>query len=108
MSPNQTPTEEINQTADEFADELINRYASSVAENRSAQWKAVVKEELRELIETAADFHKKITEAKTSYKKQFYGKKFQKVSTEIKRMVAVLDRLEQATHENNTEERKEK
>lgn len=98
------PTEETpTQKANEAAEELINKHASSAAEDRAAQWKTVVKAELRELIENASALHQKITEAKTAYKKQFYDKKFQKVSIEIKRMVAVLNRLE----ENYKEKQKE-
>ena len=62
---------------------------------RMAQWKGAIQMELQELVGQAADMRKKINEAKTQYKKDYYNKKFLKTQTKVMQMVAALQRIEQ-------------
>jgi len=67
---------------------------------RRSQWKHAVEQELQILVSQASVLREKINTAKTNYKKQFYGKKFSKVQTQVMQMVAALQRFqanEQAT-----------
>ncbi len=78
--------------------EEINMEARMKAEvHRRAQWKGAIEQELQATVQEAADVRKKITEAKTSYKKQFYGKKFSKMQSKVMQMVSALQQFEAQT-----------
>lgn len=61
---------------------------------RRAQWRQAVEQELQILVSQASVLREKINTAKTNYKKQFYGKKFSKVQTQVMQMVAALQRFQ--------------
>jgi hypothetical protein len=61
---------------------------------RRAQWRGAVEQELQLCVQEAAGIRKKITDAKTKYKKEFYQKKFTKIQTKVMQMVAALQRLQ--------------
>lgn len=61
---------------------------------RRSQWKQAVEQELQILVSQASVLREKINTAKTNYKKQFYGKKFSKVQTQVMQMVAALQRFQ--------------
>lgn len=62
--------------------------------DRRAQWKGAIQQELQVCVQQAAEIRKKITDAKTKYKKEFYGKKFAKIQSKVMQMIAALQRLE--------------
>lgn len=62
-------------------------------EARKLQWKNAIESELQLLIIEAAKIRKSITEAKTQYKKDFYGKKFKKINAQVLQYVGALQRL---------------
>lgn len=49
--------------------------------------------ELQALITQAAEIRMSITSAKTKTKKKYYERKFAKISTEVRQMVAALEQL---------------
>lgn len=62
-------------------------------EMRKNQWRQVIEADLQKLIIEAAKLRKCINEAKTKTKKDFYTKKFNKVSAYVRQYVAALQRL---------------
>lgn len=62
-------------------------------EVRKQQWRELIEAELQTLIIEAAKLRKCITDAKTTTKKEFYGKRFKKVSNQIRQYVGALQRL---------------
>jgi len=62
--------------------------------DRRAQWKGAVEQELQADVQRAAVIRKKISDAKTNYKKEFYGKKFTEIQSKVMQMVAALQRLQ--------------
>lgn len=67
---------------------------SELEVDRRAQWKAAIQQELQELVQKAADMRKRINEAKTQTKRDFYSKKFSRLQPKVMQMVAALQRLE--------------
>lgn len=53
----------------------------------------VIHAELQDLITQAADIRKQITTAKTTTKKKYFEKKFAKISTDVRQMIAAMDQL---------------
>lgn len=68
-------------------------YEIDLKEVRKKQWKEAIEADLQQLIITAAKLRKNISEAKTSTKKNFYNKKFNKVSAQVRQYVSALQRL---------------
>lgn len=66
---------------------------ADLKEARRAQMRAAVQQELQVLMVEASQYRKKITDAKTQYKKVFYGKKMKKVSDKIMQMLVALQQL---------------
>jgi hypothetical protein len=60
---------------------------------RISEWKGMVEQEIQKLMEEAAQLRKTINVSKTDTKKQFYTKKFKKISAETIKMVEALQTL---------------
>lgn len=60
---------------------------------RLDEWKQAISAEMRELLDKASTLKQAANESKTVTSKKYYDKKFQKVAVEIRRLVAVLDRI---------------
>ena len=61
---------------------------------RRKEWINALQAGLQEQVQKAADIRKKIVEAKTKTKKEYYQKKFNKVQPKVMEMVAMLQRLQ--------------
>lgn len=61
---------------------------------RLSQWRGATEQELQELIKQASKVRIAITTAKTVTKKQYYEKKFAKISVQVRQMVAALQRMQ--------------
>lgn len=85
--------EEVNTTEDVQETSEQPEVEIDLKELRLKQWRDAIEADLQQLIIEAAKIRKNITEAKTKYKKDFYTKKFNKVSAQIRQYVAALQRL---------------
>lgn len=65
----------------------------NLKEARLQQWRDAIEADLQVLIVDAAKIRKNITEATTKYKKEYYTKKFNKVSAQVRQYIAALQRL---------------
>lgn len=79
-----------------------NPTPKAIANERLGKWQAVVEAELQDLVKQASTLRKSIDTSKTVTKKNYYKKKFSKVSTEVLRMVAAMQGLEQQSTQLNT------
>ncbi len=98
------PSEEVGAEHAEHAEavfssnERVNSEAQSeiqvdLKEARLQQWRDAIESDLQLLIVDAAKIRKNITDATTKYKKEFYTKKFNKVSAQVRQHIAALQRL---------------
>ena len=60
---------------------------------RTALWRGAVEQELQALIGEASRIRKEIDSAKTSVKKQYFQKKFKKITTQVMQMLTALERV---------------
>jgi hypothetical protein len=60
---------------------------------RVSEWKGQCEREIQTLLEQATTLRKIINESKTATKKQFYTKKFKKVSASMLEMLSVLQKI---------------
>lgn len=61
--------------------------------DRTAMWRGAVEMELRDLIAEASRIRKEIDTAKTNLKKEYFKKKFKKVTTQVMQMLTALERV---------------
>ena len=76
----------------------------AAANDRIGRWRGAVELELQSLVVRAAETRKKIETAKTSTKKDFYHKKFKKITADVMKMVTTLERLQAQQTAVNTPE----
>lgn len=74
--------------------EISQATFSEKKQQRIQQWKNKTEIELQTLISNANNIRKQINEAKTSTKKAYYNKKFQKIQKDVLQYVSTLQRLE--------------
>lgn len=60
---------------------------------RLSEWKGMVEQELQQRMVIAAEIRKTMNEAKTSTKRNYFGKKFRKINDEIYRHVSALQSI---------------
>lgn len=70
--------------------------------DRLATWEAAVEMEAQDLIKEAARLRQLSNEAKTATKRGYYDKKFKRVTADLMKMVATLERLQKHRAEANT------
>lgn len=78
-----------------------NQAIDSIVAKRSDQWTAAINAELQSLITEAASIRQNISTAKTQTKRNYYQKKFNKVSVQVRQMVAALQRVQSTTSTTN-------
>jgi hypothetical protein len=61
--------------------------------HRTAMWRGAVEQELQALIQEASRIRKEIDTAKTSVKKEYFKKKFKKLTTQVMQMLTALERV---------------
>ena len=66
----------------------------AVAERAEDRWTQAVDHELCDLLSTASGLLQLSRDAKTNTKRVYYRKKFDKITTEVMRMISVKDRLD--------------
>lgn len=66
---------------------------SRLKDDRIEQWRGTIEQEIQLLISTAADLRQKMSESKTSTKKQYYTKKFKKISDQVMQALALQSQL---------------
>lgn len=71
--------------------------------SRLSQWRGAIEQELQGLIKQASEVRTSISSAKTTTKKQYYEKKFAKISVQVRQMVTALQRM-QSTGGDTTDE----
>jgi hypothetical protein len=64
-----------------------------VLTERTAMWRGAVEQELNALIIEASRIRKEIDSAKTQLKKQYFQKKFKKITTQVMQMLTALERV---------------
>lgn len=101
-----TKQEEQLTTATPPAEEsATNTYAmpstEDLKERRLKELRGNIEQELQKLVVTASSLRKKITESKTTTKRQYYDKKFSKVSTSVRQLVATLQQLNYTKEKEN-------
>jgi hypothetical protein len=74
--------------------EQVNPEVMDIAKQRLAKWRGAVEQELQSLVQQASEIRRNIDTAKTNVKKQYYAKKFKKVTNEVLQMVATMQRLD--------------
>ena len=66
---------------------------SKIKAERLELWRATIDAELQQAITTASELRQKISESKTQLKKDYYNKKFQKVSDTVMQLIAIKSQL---------------
>jgi hypothetical protein len=59
----------------------------------------ILRQELHKYMETALDYKKKIEEAKTDYKKNYYNKKLKKNNADAVKILTAIERVEKSQDE---------
>jgi hypothetical protein len=60
---------------------------------RVSEWKAMIEQEIQRLLIEATELRKTINESKTSTKKQYYTKKFKKISIQTVELLTTLQSI---------------
>lgn len=66
---------------------------SQIKADRIELWRDTIDAELQQAITTASEIRQKLSESKTQVKKDYYNKKFQKVSDTVMQLIAVKSQL---------------
>lgn len=66
---------------------------SQIKADRIELWRDTIDAELQDAITTASELRQKISESKTQVKKDYYNKKFSKVSDTVMQLIAVKGQL---------------
>lgn len=77
---------------------------SQIKADRLDLWRATIDEELQHAITLASELRQKISESKTVTKRNYYDKKFQKVSDTVMQLIAVKSQLPQSTDTSTSNE----
>ncbi len=75
---------------------------SQIKADRIELWRETIDAELQEAITTASELRQKISESKTQVKKDYYNKKFSKVSDTVMQLIAVKSQLPPAPADTST------
>lgn len=71
----------------------MNSTTHNTLTNRVNNWQAALEQELRELMLRAATVRAEITKAKTAAKREYYEKKFKKITPQVMQMLTALERV---------------
>lgn len=66
---------------------------SQIKADRIELWRDTIDDELQDAITTASQLRQKISESKTQVKRDYYNKKFRKVSDTVMQLLAVKNQL---------------
>lgn len=73
--------------------ENVSRTNSDVKKIRMSEWQSMVEREIQKLMVEAAKLRKIMNEAKTTPKREYYNKKFEKISNEAIKLVGILQSI---------------
>jgi len=77
----------------EIDNELEESTRAHLKTDRQQYLQKLLEDDLQVMLKEAAIIQKKITDAKTNIKKDFYRRKFNKISAEVRKYVSALQRL---------------
>ena len=75
---------------------------SKIKTDRLDLWRATIDAELQQAITTASELRQKIADSKTTTKRDYYNKKFQKISDTVMQLIAVKSQLPPASADTST------
>ena len=84
--------------------ELEESTRAHLKDERKAHYSKLIEEDLQNLIKEAAAIRNLITSAKTTIKKKYYKKKFDKVNYQVRRYVQALQQLGALSTSEGTED----
>lgn len=78
---------------EEIGNEVEESTRAHLKEERKQHYITLIEKDLKKSLTDASDIQKKITNAKTSAKKDFYKKKFSKIANQVKQYINALQQL---------------
>jgi len=89
---------------EEIENELEESTRAHLKDERKQYYIKELEKDLQEILTEASIVQKKITDAKTAAKKDFYKKKFSKISNQVRQYVGALQRLGAKLQPEGTED----